>query len=115
MRPFLKKEGRKFVVNKQKKGAWCNGSIPVSKTVDVSSNLAAPAKRKHKKMNSITTYFREAYDELMNKVTWPSWAELQESSVIVLVTAILISLLVVGMDIAFKYGTSGIYKLIIGG
>lgn len=66
-------------------------------------------------MNSITSYFREAYDELMNKVTWPTWEELQESSVIVLVTSLIVALMIVAMDIAFKYGTSGLYKLIIGG
>jgi preprotein translocase subunit SecE len=66
-------------------------------------------------MEKIRLYFVEAYDELMHKVTWPSWAELQESSVVVLVSAVIMSLMVVFMDVAFKYGTIGIYKAIIGG
>ncbi|MFN8322427.1 MAG: preprotein translocase subunit SecE [Chitinophagales bacterium] len=65
-------------------------------------------------MDKITLYFQEAYDELMHKVTWPTWAELQESSVIVLVTAIIISLIVLFIDVVFKYGIQELYKIIIG-
>lgn len=64
-------------------------------------------------MNKITTYFQEAYDELMHKVTWPTWSELQDSSVVVLVTAFIISLIVLGIDVSFKYGTMELYKIII--
>ena len=64
-------------------------------------------------MNKINLYFREAYDELMHKVTWPTWTELQDSSVIVLIAALLISLIVLGIDVFFKYSTTEIYKLII--
>ncbi|MDO6431992.1 preprotein translocase subunit SecE [Flavitalea sp. BT771] len=51
-------------------------------------------------MNKITTYFRESYKELMEKVTWPSWAQLQQSTVIVLVATLLITALVWVMDLA---------------
>jgi preprotein translocase subunit SecE len=51
-------------------------------------------------MNKITTYFRESYKELMEKVTWPSWAQLQQSTVIVLVATVLITALVWIMDLA---------------
>ena len=64
-------------------------------------------------MEKIKLYILEAYDELVNKVTWPTGAELQESSVVVMITSIIISLLVVLMDVGFRYGTSAIYKLII--
>jgi preprotein translocase subunit SecE len=56
-------------------------------------------------MDKFTSYFREAYDELVNKVTWPSWAELQESSIIVLISALLISFIVLAMDVTFNLGT----------
>ena len=51
-------------------------------------------------MNKITTYFRESYKELMEKVTWPSWVQLQQSTVIVLVATLLITVLVWVMDVA---------------
>lgn len=66
-------------------------------------------------MEKVRLYFVEAYDELMHKVTWPTWPELQSSAVIVLVTALIISALVVAMDIAFKYGTTALYHIFIPG
>ncbi|MFT4678055.1 MAG: preprotein translocase subunit SecE [Flavobacteriales bacterium] len=52
-------------------------------------------------MASMKTYIVESYDELFNKVTWPKWGELQESSVLVLVTSLMISLTVFAMDFIF--------------
>jgi preprotein translocase subunit SecE len=52
-----------------------------------------------RKMNKITTYFRESYRELLDKVSWPSWSELQQSTVIVLVATLLITVLVWIMDV----------------
>jgi preprotein translocase subunit SecE len=51
-------------------------------------------------MNKITTYFSESYKELVEKVTWPTWAQLQQSTVIVLVATLLITLIVWLMDFA---------------
>ena len=59
-------------------------------------------------MNKITNYFRESYKELMEKVTWPTWSELQQSTVIVLVATILITVLVGVMDLF----SSGVLKFI---
>jgi len=49
-------------------------------------------------MNKIKTYLRESYKELLEKVTWPSWIQLQQSTVIVLVATLLITLVVFIMD-----------------
>jgi preprotein translocase subunit SecE len=49
-------------------------------------------------MNKITTYFRESYKELLEKVTWPTWPQLQQSTVIVLVATLLITAVVFVMD-----------------
>ena len=51
-------------------------------------------------MNKITTYFSESYKELVEKVTWPTWTQLQQSTMIVLVSTLLITLLVWVMDFA---------------
>ncbi|MCA0397843.1 MAG: preprotein translocase subunit SecE [Bacteroidetes bacterium] len=51
-------------------------------------------------MNKITTYFSESYKELVEKVTWPTWSQLQQSTMIVLVATLLITLLVWVMDFA---------------
>ena len=52
-------------------------------------------------MASFKTYLSESYNELVNKVSWPTWKELQSSAIIVLVTALLISLIVFIMDYVF--------------
>ena len=58
-------------------------------------------------MNKVTNYFKESYKELMEKVTWPSWSELQQSTVIVLVATLLITALVYVMDV-FSHGVLNI-------
>jgi preprotein translocase subunit SecE len=65
-------------------------------------------------MEKIRMYFVEAYDELVHKVTWPTWAELQQSAIVVLIAAIIMSLFIVAMDLASKYAIQeGLYKLIV--
>ena len=64
-------------------------------------------------MEKLKLYFVEAYDELMHKVTWPTFAELQESSVVVLVTALILSVAVMLVDFAFKTGTLELYKILV--
>jgi len=59
----------------------------------------------------IIQYFKESYAELMHKVTWPSWEELQGSAIVVMVTSLIITLVIAGMDLAFKNLMSGIYGL----
>ena len=50
-------------------------------------------------MNKISTYIRESYKELLEKVSWPTWSELQQSTVIVLVATLLITVIVWIMDL----------------
>jgi preprotein translocase subunit SecE len=49
-------------------------------------------------MAAITEYIKESYIELTEKVTWPTWRELSNSAMVVLVAAILIALVIFGMD-----------------
>jgi preprotein translocase subunit SecE len=62
-------------------------------------------------MNKITTYFRESYRELLEKVTWPSWTQLQQSTVIVLIATLLITLIVWVMDLVSSTILHFIYSL----
>jgi len=52
-------------------------------------------------MSSFKTYLSESYDELVNKVSWPSWSELQTSAILVFVASLIIALLVFFMDFIF--------------
>jgi preprotein translocase subunit SecE len=49
-------------------------------------------------MAAVTEYIKESYIELTQKVTWPTWRELQSSAILVLVAAIIIALVIFGMD-----------------
>jgi preprotein translocase subunit SecE len=59
----------------------------------------------------ILGYLQEAYDELVHKVTWPTWKELQSSALVVMVASFIISLLVFVMDLSFRNIMSFIYGL----
>ncbi|MFM9911466.1 MAG: preprotein translocase subunit SecE [Chitinophagaceae bacterium] len=64
-------------------------------------------------MNKVTTYLKESYRELLEKVSWPTWAQLQQSTVIVLVATILITAIVWSMDIIAQAGLKFIYSLFL--
>ena len=53
-------------------------------------------------MASIKKYFQESYDELVHKVSWPTWKELQSSAVVVSIASLIIALVVFLMDITFE-------------
>jgi preprotein translocase subunit SecE len=52
-------------------------------------------------MRKIQAYFREVHNELINKTSWPTWAELQNSAIVVMVASLIIAAVVYAMDISF--------------
>jgi len=68
-------------------------------------------------MASFKTYLSESYNELVNKVSWPTWKELQGSAIIVLVTALIISVIIFLMDFIFgvqNMNNDGFWKGMLG-
>ena len=64
-------------------------------------------------MNNIILYFKESYDELVNRVTWPTWKKLQRSALITGIASLIIALIISFMDLVGKMTFSDIiYKLI---
>lgn len=59
-------------------------------------------------MNKIGAYIRDSYKELIHKVSWPTWEELQQSTMIVLVATILLTAIVALMD----FVSNGVLKFI---
>ena len=57
-------------------------------------------------------YFQESYAELVHKVTWPTWSELQNSAVLVMIATLIIALLVAAMDASFSRVMEFIYSLL---
>ncbi len=56
----------------------------------------------------IITFFNDVYKE-MGKVTWPTRQELRESTVVVLVVCLLISLFVYGVDFVVSKAIQSIF------
>jgi len=50
----------------------------------------------------ITQYFHDVYTEMVQKVSWPTWNELQSSALIVMIASLLIALVVFVMDFSFE-------------
>ncbi len=64
-------------------------------------------------MKKIRAYIQESYDELINKVSWPSWSELQSSAVVVSIASLIIALVVYLMDISFSSVLEQFYRLFL--
>ncbi|MBN2172527.1 MAG: preprotein translocase subunit SecE [Bacteroidales bacterium] len=55
-------------------------------------------------------YAKESYDELMHKVSWPTWSELQNSAIVVSIASLIIALIVFLMDFSFDHLLQLFYK-----
>ncbi len=62
-------------------------------------------------MNKLTAYFRDSYKELVQKVTWPGWDQLQQSTMIVLGATMMITLVVWVMDLVANKSLQLVYSL----
>ena len=51
----------------------------------------------------VTNYCKESYDELVHKVSWPTYSELANSAVVVLYASLFIALVVFLMDSVFQF------------
>ena len=88
--------------------------MSVSNTADEGSNPSARAIRElkmvlflsvelknNKNVANIIQYIEESFSELVHKVTWPTWQQLQSSSLVVLVASVIFALLIFVMDYIF--------------
>jgi len=57
-------------------------------------------------------YVKESYNELVNKVTWPTLPQLQSSTVVVMVATVIFAIVVLVMDLSFENIMAGIYKFL---
>ena len=49
-------------------------------------------------MSKIGMYFKDSYSELVHKVSWPAWGQLQNSAIIVMVASVIFALVIFAMD-----------------
>lgn len=60
-------------------------------------------------MEKLTLYLKESYHELLQNVSWPTMAQLQESTLVVLATAGVLALLIFLMDVLCSVVFKNIY------
>lgn len=61
-------------------------------------------------MEKIKTYFRDSYRELTEKVSWPTWPQLQQSTMIVLIATLIITGIIWVMDFGISHVLKFIYQ-----
>ena len=56
-------------------------------------------------------YLKDSYNELVHKVAWPNWQNLQSSTIVVIVASLIIALIIFVMDTISKQATGLLYNL----
>ena len=59
-------------------------------------------------MKKIIAYFKDSYNELVHKVSWPTRSELSNSAVVVMFASLIIAALIFAIDFVFE----GVMKFI---
>ncbi len=62
-------------------------------------------------MERLILSIKESYNELINKVTWPTWSNLQQSTILVLVASLIFALLVFLIDTVSRQVVDFFYGL----
>ncbi len=65
-------------------------------------------------MNKFTDFVKESYIEITEKVSWPKWEQLTQSTIIVLGAAAVITLMVGIMDFVANGSLKFVYSLFKG-
>ena len=66
------------------------------------------------KEEDMLNYIKESYNELVNKVTWPTFPQLQNSTIVVMVASVIFAVVVLAMDLSFENLMAVIYKVLGG-
>ncbi|GAB5552292.1 MAG: preprotein translocase subunit SecE [Saprospiraceae bacterium] len=62
-------------------------------------------------MDKLILYIKESYNELINKVTWPTWANLQGNTVLVVIASVILALIIFVMDVISRTSLELIYGI----
>ena len=62
-------------------------------------------------MRKFINYLKEAFVELTQKTTWPSWEKLQSSALLVMVTTVILAVALFIVDYIFQHLMTAIYTL----
>lgn len=62
-------------------------------------------------MERIKNIWKTTFDELLNKVTWPTWDELIQSTLVVLLASLIFAAVIYVIDQVFDVVTTLLYSL----
>ena len=62
-------------------------------------------------MLKIKLYIQDVYNELIYKVSWPTWTDLQSSAIVVGIASLIIALIIYLMDTTFSNLMDFIYSM----
>ena len=62
-------------------------------------------------MKRFINYVKECHNELVHKVSWPTWKELKSSAVVVSIASLIIALVVYLMDKSFETLLEAFYHI----
>ena len=54
-------------------------------------------------------YIKNSYKELVEKVSWPSFSQLQSSAIVVMIASFIFGIIVMVMDVSFKEVMEAVY------
>ncbi|MDR0543577.1 MAG: preprotein translocase subunit SecE [Dysgonamonadaceae bacterium] len=63
-------------------------------------------------MNKVINYIKEAYSELVHKVSWPTRQELSSSTIVVMTASLIMAVVVFAIDFSFEWIVSHFYNII---
>ncbi len=63
-------------------------------------------------MKRLINYIKAAYEELVHKASWPTFKELQSSTILVMVASLVFAIVVLVMDLAFENLMKSVYRLL---
>ncbi len=96
-------------LNRQQKRAMQKMGAVNDQGAPIRQPRPSVASQVNKERTSPAQYIREVRDE-MRKVAWPKWPEIRRYSIIVLVTVVVITAFVGGMDAVFGILSGWLYK-----
>jgi preprotein translocase subunit SecE len=96
-------------LNREQKRAMKRQGALNDQGVPVRAARTGPCKNVNKERTSPVTYLREVREE-MRKVAWPTWPEVRKYSIVVLVTVVIFTSIVGGLDAFFGFFSSWLYK-----
>jgi len=60
---------------------------------------------------SVKGYIEETVNELLHKVSWPTWSELQSSAIVVAIASVMIAIVIYIMDKSFSTIMGALYRM----